>query len=170
MKNYRVSRQNIKQSAKNLGQFFKDQNIAISHSTILSGLSKVFFFKNWNALEASLDDVSSLQPECELEEMILCLKTNHHPKTIRKLIDQKAKEANCHLEIIQYQSLESCDEIKIRVTLVNGMSNFSTFIFLLAETIKALSWDIEVFHYWRISCKQENLMAALPLIQPRTRI
>jgi hypothetical protein len=167
MKNYLVSLKNVKQSAKNLSQFLKEQQVEISHSTLLHGLAKVFFFKNWNALEASFDAPVSLEPQAECEEKLICLKTNHSRNSIVSLFEKMAKKANCDLEIIKYNVTEKQDEIQVRVNLVKGMSNYSVFIFLIAQEMKAQNWQLDVFHTWRLDCKKENILPSMPLIKPR---
>lgn len=153
MKQFLVNRQNIKQAAKNVGLFLKEKNVSLSHSDLLHLIAKLFFYKNWQTLEASFDEPLERKP---FKEVILVLETPLPDEQLFSIFEKVSRQANCKCVLKKVHEQGNRKEFKVEVQLQNQIeSNFIVFVFLLCEYFKKNKLPITQGHYWetRIECQ-----------------
>lgn len=152
---YSVNLKNIKQSAANLSRFLKDSGHHVPFSTILEGIAKVFFCKNWNTLEA-LAQKPSIETLSRIEKKIFYIAFDRDQRYLSSLIAEAAKAANCHFTLVGI----TCEKDRFRVEFdfPKNTDNFITLWLFMARFLRRDGCTVTEFNYWTISQHEEDLI------------
>jgi hypothetical protein len=152
---YDINTKNIKQSASNLSNFFKEKNIDIPKSTILEAISKVFFFRNWNTLEGLSTKPQIIQHLKENKSYLIEIECSLTKNDLLSLIKKSFLKANAHFQLDNFIHENNYSHVNINLT--KSTDNFLTAMFILCENIKP--YDVKKFEFIRIIQEKESMMS-----------
>lgn len=168
---YTITLQNIKQSVKNLGEFFSSKGYDIPHSTLLHGLSKALFFPNWNTLKAHCEQPQEFAAE---EYYVLRFQSNQSKHTVLTVLEQCAQKANSCIHVSRVVEYPQFLEIRFTNPLVQkdgrGYSNLAVALVFFAQHCVEHNWKVGRLEYWHQRLEQQNFVSAVHDQKPELKM
>lgn len=152
---YDINKKNVKQSIKNLKDYFNSKGISIPHNNLLEGMAKVFFAKNWNTLEGLMTKSKSLDNIKTQKKYLIEIQINCSKLELLYLLKASFKEAKCLLNIVEYQEFE--DSHQITVDLSENNNNILTAFLILSNKLKKTDYSVKKLDIVRFFVEKESL-------------
>lgn len=157
---YNINLKNIKQSATNLGKFLKDYNIP--RNVILEAIAKVFFFKNYNTLEAMSTKPNIIEYLNVQKRYLFEIEAQINETQLLNLFKECFTEGKAQFNMLNFlyeKQPNNFNYFHIELDLMKSDRNILTAMFLLCEKFKKMNIGINKFDYCRVAVENESFMA-----------
>lgn len=156
---YKITLQNIKQSAKNMGEFLTSKGYHIPHTTLLHALSKALFFPNWNTLQAHCAHPEDFQAH---EYYVLRFHSDQSGDVVLSTLKNCAAKAKCSLSIFHTQQYPDFLEIRFTNPLirVNNIphSNLAVALMFFTQYCIDNNWKVGRLEYWHQRLEKQDFV------------
>lgn len=168
---YKITLQNIKQSVKNLGEFFTSKGYDIPHSTLLHGLSKALFFPNWNTLKAHCEQPHEFVAE---EYYVLRFQSNQSAHVVLTVLEQCAKKANSSVHVSQVVEYAEFLEIRFTNPLIlkdgRAYSNLAVALMFFSQHCVDHNWKVGRLEYWHQRLEKQDFVSVVHNQKPQLKM
>ena len=161
---YCFNRKNVKKSVNILEKELDLLNIKVPHTKLLQIFSKIMFQKNWNTLNANLDNMknqnSNILTDIPVEKyyIIQFSSPNLSHKEFLSLFMNNCKTMDCVIENIHERVVDKVLEVKFGNPLnTQKMSNLLTVLMLTAQELKERNAIIDTFEWFSYQTEKTNL-------------
>lgn len=158
---YDITKKSVKQSIKNMSDYFNSRGFKIPLNVISEGFSKGLFFKDWNTLSGLFSRPGVI---------------NHYPSDLRKYLFEI--ECDIDVNILHQMLLKAFSNYKCNAVvnniisdsvthhfeisfLENNSNNFLTSLIVFTNSLK--KYNVTRCDVLRIEIKKESLLEALNL-------
>lgn len=152
---YETTKQNIKNSAKNLSNYLLEQGVSLPNNKILEAIAKVFFMKNWNTLEGVLTNPEKAKDIVNKKTYYIETDVNCSKDVLLKMFKESFAEGKCLFNLVDYQNRGDIHLIELDLTKNND--NIITALFMLGEKFKKSKYTVKRMDLIRQFIEKESL-------------
>jgi len=152
---YETTKQNIKNSAKNLSKYLMEQGISLPNNKILEAIAKVFFMKNWNTLEGVITNPEIVKTIENKKTYLIETEVNCNKEALLKLFRASFLEGRCQFNLVDYKERNHVHLIELDLTTNND--NIITALFILGEKFKKSPYTVKRMDLVRLFVEKESL-------------
>lgn len=152
---YETTKQNIKNSAKNLSNYLLEQGVSLPNNKILEAIAKVFFMKNWNTLEGAITNPERTKNIETKKTYIIETDVDCSKENLLKLFRESFQEGKCVFNLVEHQERGSIHLIELDLTKNNN--NIITALFILGEKFKKSKYTVKRMDLVRMFTEKESL-------------
>lgn len=154
---YEATKQNIKNSAKNLSKYLMEQGISLPNNKVLEAIAKVFFMKNWNTLEGSITNPEIVKNIKNKKTYLIETEVNCSKEALLKLFRESFIEGRCQFNLVDYKERDNLHLIELDLTTNND--NIITALFILVEKLKKSTYTVKRMDLVRLFIEKKSLTA-----------